>query len=196
MAVTPSFRLSTREQRKKLAARDQPYYVELRRGLALGYRRGKTGSSWLMRESRGDHFVKRRLGAADDTVSADGAAVLSWPQAQAMALGSERPTLTQPRKISVGEAAERYFATRQRDTTHDTFTWAKFIQPDFGNKGVSELTTGDLLDWLAKQAGTHTDPAKRRAAQAAAQRPWRPLRAIPNSAFQSDPGPVTRADAL
>ena len=35
--------------RARLAGRTEPYYRSLQRGLALGYRRGKNGGSWLAR---------------------------------------------------------------------------------------------------------------------------------------------------
>ena len=82
------FRLQTREARKKLAPRDAPYFLELRRGLAIGYRRGMQGGSWELREYRRDlgKYVKRRLGVADDELTADGVTVLSWEHATSLAL--------------------------------------------------------------------------------------------------------------
>jgi hypothetical protein len=78
MGSTASLRLHTREARKKLRPRDKPYFHELRRGLALGYRRGTEGGSWMLREFRGGRYVQRRLGAADDDTPSDGISVLSW----------------------------------------------------------------------------------------------------------------------
>jgi hypothetical protein len=101
-------RLSTPNARTKLKPRDAPYYVELRRGVHVGYRhhKGKAGS-WLMREFKTNAgsdgkggYVKRRLGAADDTVPPDGVSVLTWEQAQQLALGAERPTVTKPGKYT------------------------------------------------------------------------------------------------
>jgi hypothetical protein len=155
--------------------------VPLKRGLAIGCRRGATGGSWLMRESKGDYFIKRRLGVADDTVPADGQGVLSWSQAQ--------------NNGTWGQAAESYFFTLRRDTTHDKITWAQFIEPRLGTRGVAELTAGDFMDWLATQSGKYADPAKRRAAQATANRRWTLLRAILNSAYKRDPERVPSADA-
>src|SRR5215813_10208851 len=132
--VTASIRLSTREARKKLASRDKPYFHELRRGLAVGYRKGTDGGSWLLREfnpkagkdGRGG-YVQRRLGIADDELPADGVSVLSWQDATVVALGQERPTITKPGKLTLTEAAEAYFDTRTATTPHDKITWTKFI---------------------------------------------------------------------
>src|SRR6185437_12926090 len=107
-------RLDTREQRKKLSQRDKPYFRDLRRGLSLGYRKGTEGGSWLLREYRGGRYVQRRLGAADDDTPSDGTAVLSWTDAQRVALGTERPTVTKPGKHTVSAAWEAYCSARQR----------------------------------------------------------------------------------
>ena len=127
--VTALIRLTTREARKKLPARDKPYFHELRRGLALGYRKGSAGGSWLLREfkpnagqdSRGA-YVQRRLGVADDELAADGVSVLSWEHATSLALGEERPTVTKPGKLTLADAAQAYFDTRTATTPHDKIT--------------------------------------------------------------------------
>jgi integrase len=195
---TASIRLSTREARKKIAPRDKPYFHELRRGLAVGYRKGTDGGSWLLREfnpkagkdGRGG-YVQRRLGVADDELPADGVSVLSWQEATSIALGRERPTVTKPRKLTLTEAAEAYFDTRTATTPHDKITWTKFIsKTKLASMSVSEITTGDLEKWLASQVPQTEDRDKRRAAQATANRRWSVLRAILNSAFRKDPARV------
>jgi integrase len=193
-----ALRLQTREARRKLAPRDAPYYIELRRGLAIGYRRGGQSGSWVIREfkadasqKRGGRYIKRRLGAADDELPADGIVVLSWEDATKLALGEERPTVTKPSKLTLAEAAEAYFDTRTATTPHDKITWAKFISTaKLAGKSVSEITTGDLEKWLASQVPQTEDRDKRRAAQATANRRWSVLRAILNSAFRKDPARV------
>lgn len=54
--------------RARLAARTEPYYRSLQRGLALGYRRGKHGGSWLARtrDSVRDGYTETKIGPADD----------------------------------------------------------------------------------------------------------------------------------
>jgi integrase len=193
-----ALRLHTREARRKLVPRDAPYYIELRRGLAIGYRRGGQSGSWLVREFKADvthkmggRYLKRRLGVADDELPADGKTVLSWEDATKLALGEERPTVTQPGRLTLAEAAQAYFDTRTARTPHDRFTWTKFISTTkLASKSVSEIKTGDLEQWLALQVPQTDDPEKRRAAQATANRRWTVLRAILNSAFRKDPARV------
>jgi integrase len=193
--MATALRLHTREARRKLAARDQAYYVELRRGLALGYRRGSEGGSWLLREYRAGRYVKRRLGAADDELPADGVSVLSWEEAQCRALALDRPTVSKPGKHTLAQAAEAYFDTRSAITPHDRFTWMTFIEPKLGDRPIAELTTGEIEAWLAAQVPTTDDREARRAAQATANRRFTVLRAILNSAYRKDPARVPSADA-
>ena len=191
-------RLQTREARRKLAPREEPYWLELRRGLYVGYRRGTAGSSWCVREfksdvdrRRGGRYIKRRLGLTDDELPANGTTVLTWEDATRLALAEDRPTLTKPSKLTLVEAAKDYFDTRTATTPHDKNTWAKFIAPSrLGSKQVSEITTGDLERWLAAQVPPTEDREKRRAARATANRRWTVLRAILNSAFRKDPARV------
>lgn len=54
--------------RARLAVRTEPYYRSLQRGLALGYRRGKNGGSWLARtrDPVRDGYTETKIGPADD----------------------------------------------------------------------------------------------------------------------------------
>jgi len=152
--VTALIRLSTREARKKLPrrrdskSRIEPYFIEHRHGVAIGYRPGTepgTAGRWLLREFRGGRYVKRLLGTADDLVPADGVSVLSWEDVQRIAGGEDRPTVTRPGKLTLAEAADAYFDTRTAMTPHDKLTWATFISTtSLASKQVSEITTGDL----------------------------------------------------
>ena len=79
--------LESRTSRGKLKLRNAPYWCVLSPMLALGYRKGARGGSWLARlhdEETGKR-IQERLGTSDDTLDSDGIAVLSFPQAQAKA---------------------------------------------------------------------------------------------------------------
>ena len=187
MVLALQRRLQTREQRKKLDPQPEPYFVEVRRGLAIGYRRKREGGSWLLREYRNGGYAKRRLGAADDVVPADGATVLSWQDALSMALTDERPTVTKPGRYTVDEAAGAYFEQRAKrggGVGHDQSTYNTFMKPEFGSKAVGDLTTAELARWHASHVPETSDREKRRKAQATANRRWNVLRAILNDAFQ------------
>jgi len=84
--------LQTREARRHLPPRREPYWHELRRGLQIGYYKGNRTGTWLLREYRGPHSrPQRRAGLADDDLPADGVTVLSWQQVLLAALVEERP---------------------------------------------------------------------------------------------------------
>lgn len=183
-------RLQTREARKKLARRAAPYWLELRRGLAVGYRRGTEAGSWLLREFRGGRYVKRRMGLADDELPADGLAVFSWHQVQQRALGTDRPTATGPGRLTVAQAAESYFASRSSAGSHDRITYEAFIVKPLGPQIVGELTTPQLRGWLSDQVGQQPDKDAERRAKATANRRWTLLRAILNAAFRDQPDAV------
>lgn len=199
MAHAP--KLSTREQRKKLACRERPYWQELRRGLSVGYRRTSTESAgaWLLREYKGGtRYVQRRLGVADDLLPADGAIVLSWGDAQRLALADSRPTLTRRARYTVQGAFDDYAATRQTPLgVRELATWRRFIEPVLGTRAVGELTPQELNQWLQSQLSAHGERAPRKAPPAdereaqrrrqyTANRRWGLLRAILNHAFRID----------
>jgi integrase len=201
--MSTTLRLQTREQRKKLEPRDKPYFSDLRRGLSIGYRKGVEGGSWLLREFRGGKYVQRRLGAADDDVPADGVAVLSWTDAQKLALDVERPTVTRAGKHTVAAAWEAYKATRKTPPdVREMSTWERFIEPKLGSREVSEISHHELKKWLVDQVSTRgnrgqtidgaDEKDRLRRARYTANRRWNLLRAILNNSFESD---VVKSDA-
>src|SRR5260221_2163476 len=76
-------KLDTREIRRKLKVSRAPYFRAIERGKSLGYRKSTDGASWIARVYVGaGRYAEQRLGAADDTLDADGRDVLSWSDAQ------------------------------------------------------------------------------------------------------------------
>lgn len=202
--ASAALRLQTREARRKLPVREEPYWFEVRRGLSIGYRRGSDGGSWLLREFKpdtghknGGRYVKRRLGVADDIHPSDGSTVLSWADAQKIALDSERPTVTRPGKHTVSAAWEAYQATRATPIdSRERSVWTRFIEPELGSKEVAELTTHELKKWHRDQVtvrgnrgqtkGVADEADKLRRARYTANRRWTLLRAILNNSYSSD----------
>ena len=78
--------LATRDARRGLLRRATPYWLPLRRGLALGYRCGLTEGTWLVKVCEPGLRKQARLGLADDLAEADGGRVLSFETARATAL--------------------------------------------------------------------------------------------------------------
>jgi len=110
-------RLETRAARQRLAISGVPYYRSLDPNVHIGYRRGASGGRWVLRWYRGEGGYKvETIGTADDKADADGVAVLSFAQAQALCrerhVAHTRVARGMPAKASgpftVGDAIEGY----------------------------------------------------------------------------------------
>lgn len=66
--TTQEASVQTPTARARLAPRAEPYYRSLQRGLALGYRRGQSGGTWLarIRDPLHDAYTETKIGPADD----------------------------------------------------------------------------------------------------------------------------------
>jgi integrase len=121
MAKPRSPKLETATARRKLAIRKKPYWITIAPGIALGYRRNAGAGTWSVRstDGHGADWIKR-IGLADDQELADGAAVLTFWQAQdrARALARGQTGDDDDRPVTVVEALEVYerdLATRGGD---------------------------------------------------------------------------------
>lgn len=162
--------LETRTARHKLEQRGKPYYAKLDRGLFLGYRKNASGGTWWARlydpAKRDYQFVG--LGASDDAADPDGAAVLSYSQAQAAARkANERATRV---ALGLGEAMPGNYTVR--DVMADYVGWMKKegreahairyvtfkannqIDRALGHIRVDRLTTSQMQSWLEGLAAT------------------------------------------
>lgn len=189
MARQPrDIRLQTREARRKLAERHEPYWHELRRGLHLGYRKGGSGGVWWLREYRNGRYAKRRLGIAEDDIDADSAAVLSWSDALTMALGEQRPTAHAAAPYTVSDALDDYFAHRAAKSPWSSLEIDRgkaraAITPKLSDSRVAALATRELLRWRDGLVSASEDREAMRRAQATANRNWTVLRAALNHAY-------------
>ena len=197
--------LDSREARRKLAPRGEPYYRSVEQGVHLGYRRrANAAGTWLVRQFSGNAYRADRLGVADDLSDADGAAVLSYWQAveavRKRMAEQGRAATESVRRYTVADAMDAYVALlesegRSAQTVSDTrYRDSALIRPAFGKLTVAELTTDRLRHWrdgLVKAAprlrqkhhrDIDGDDAKR-ARRASANRIWTVLRAALNHAF-------------
>jgi len=106
-------KLETATARRRLAVRKKPYWLKLAPTIALGFRRNAGPGTWSVRstDGHGSDWIKR-IGLADDQEPADGAAVLTFWQAQdrARALARGQTGDDGDRPVTVIEALERYEA--------------------------------------------------------------------------------------
>jgi integrase len=154
-------RLVSRAAREKLKPRGKPYYLALEEGLHLGYRR--TSGKWVGRFYLGERDYRvETIGAADDKADADGVAILSFAQAQALLrekhVAHVRRVKGLPAKdgpYTVRACVEEYlsFLERNRKSARDARYRAEaLILPALGDVPCGELTATMLRKWLEAAA--------------------------------------------
>lgn len=160
-------KLDTREARSRLKVRHAIYWQSVMAGVFLGYRRGKTGGSWIARIRAGVNYTKARLGIADDaTPETDGEVVLSHAQAVAAAIAfaksSQRPKppRTYGQGCTVKDAVDAYLKDLEgRRPGSSGVTTARqqadrYVLPALGDRLVASLKTKELADFVKRVAAT------------------------------------------
>jgi integrase len=169
--------LETRAARGRLKAAGKPYYRAIDEGLHLGYRKGKTAGKWVLRRYTGDAYIVETIATADDTLDADGAEILSFSQAQALA----RTKFVESRRVAAGLPAqggpytvklcvEDYLSwlEQNRKSAIDSRARANaLILPTLGGIECAKLTTKQLRDWRDSAAKA---PARLRTRKGEAQK--------------------------
>jgi integrase len=154
--VRQSADLRSRDSRKRLKVRSEPYWFVIERGLSLGYRKTREGGAWVVR--RYDPTLRRhfeeRLGTADDHRDADGTEVLDFGQVQRRALAEAKVDAERAsgRSYTVADAAADYleFLRAHRKSAHDAeVKFTAYVLPSLGDKRVASLKPADFDAWLA-----------------------------------------------
>lgn len=158
-------KLETREARRRLPARHNPYWRSLHRGLAIGYRKGPRGGMWLARKLEGTRYLKTMLGKADDHADADGGVLLDYKQAYAAALNfaASAQAVRLSHNPTVKDVLDYYLIDqRARAKRADDMERAinAHILPAFGERRISDLTTASLRRW--HQALAEAPPRRRK----------------------------------
>jgi len=152
-------KLDTRAARLRLKARREPYWRSLSEGVAIGYRRGAKGGTWIGRHYSAEHGRRYlALATADDVADADGAHVLSFAQAQEGVRSWLRDLARQDAgevesgPYSVSDALDDYVADYKRrgGKAADRLTWTinAHIRPALGDMLVAKLTRTRIEAWL------------------------------------------------
>ena len=174
--------LSTREARKLLPIRNEPYWRNEGEGQHIGYYRGKRVAKWVARyripgSSGGYHKIT--LGMADDRpgIEADGNKLFDWKQAKLAALNWFRQ-MDEADGIKFGP----YTVSAALDDYMKSFTGKDrvntqrridvLIKPSLGNYQASKLTTALIKSWHNTRAAT---PARLRTSAGSAMLKARPL---------------------
>lgn len=150
--------------------RQEPHWRTIEQGLHLGYYKGARVGTWIARRFYEGAYLKTRLGIADDTLDADGVAVLDFRQAQTsartwfaeLARNSAGLGPVHSGQYTVADALTDYLAWYHRNRKAEAATKAAanaHILPALGSRPVAKLTPRLLQDWLSKLAEA---PARRR----------------------------------
>lgn len=160
-------KLDTREARSRLKVRHAIYWQSVMAGVFLGYRRGKTGGSWIARVRAGVNYSKARLGIADDaTPDTDGDVVLTHAQAVTAAIAyaksMQRPKTprTYGKGATVKDAVDAYLTDLaiRRPGSSGVATARqqadRYILPKLGDRLVGSLKTKELSDFVKAVAAS------------------------------------------
>lgn len=207
-------RLDSREARKKLAIRHQPYFRSLAEGLHLGYRKRAGATTWVMRIYRRGSYLVSSIGSADDNVDADGVSYLTWWQAcdkaRDLATGTsgDRHGAGKKAGYTVKHACDEYLANAeaegQKSLRSSRNAINEHVLPAFGGTLIAHLTAHEIKTWRNRLATTPprlrsrkdqnqkfaavdmSDPNVQRQRQATANRVLTALKAVLNQAFRED----------
>jgi integrase len=215
--------LDSKDARRRLVARDKPYYRAVERGVHLGYRRlgGQQAGTWCVRRYIGEQsYQVEGIGTADDLSDADGVEVFTYWQAVDKVREQRQQRALDAAGITAGpytvaSAMDDYIAFLESEgraesaikdaRDHDR----AFIRPKLGNDEISTLAKERLKAWrdgLAKaaprlrtregQAQKHRPVSgddAKRARRSSANRIWTTLRAALNHAFENGKVPSDAA---
>lgn len=170
-------RIDTREARKKLAKRREPYWLKITKGCYLGYRKlaGERGA-WVAKfRDKAGRRLQRAIGAADDAMDADGATALDFAQAQAKARDWFQSVANGGGEVAAGRltvngAMDRYLkyiAARRKSHRHLNTGIEAYIRPRLGKVQVADLTAVMIRTW---HEGIANEPPRLRKKKGAEQR--------------------------
>jgi integrase len=161
--------LGSREARRRLPARSEPYWLVIDRGLSLGYRKSTEGGAWIVRryDAGRRRHLEDRVGTADDYRDADGAEVLDFGHAQRKLLACAKHDAQRAsgQLYTVADAITDYvdYMRTHRKTAADTESKLKaYVLPLLGTRRVAELTSADFEAWLTWALKRRRKPKKMR----------------------------------
>jgi len=147
-------KLETREARKALKQRKEPYWRSIHTGLYVGYYKGKNGGSWYIRSQEYGQRKAVRVARADDHADADGKSVLSFAQAVQLAMKG------QPEEVRASQKAEGYtvaecvtdyledYRVRGKSQDRTEYIFNRHVLPKFGRRSVLSLKVAEIQKWL------------------------------------------------
>lgn len=162
-------KVETRSSRSKLKASHEPYWTPIGKKLHLGYRKGTSGGSWLMRINIDGRYKKQKLGIADDFQESNGQTILTYFEAQDQARLISKHKLQQYQlgqpihEPTISDIINNYlnwYKLNKKSYKTTTQTASAHILPHLGNIKANKLTTHQIRKWFENLAN---QPAKTRA---------------------------------
>jgi integrase len=153
--TTMAPKLDTAAARLRLPVARKPLFIRILPGVSLGYRRNRSAGTWVERVSTGGpNYETRRIGTADDGISADGVQVLSFWQAQELIRLRARGRAGQS-KVTVARALDLYEADlRRRGREPANVSRVRRRLPlSLADTEVRALTSKGLRTWRDSLAG-------------------------------------------
>jgi integrase len=152
---------TTREARKKLAVRAEPYWRHIDAGAALGYRKTKTGGTWIARAVVEGRYREGAIGRADDAIKPDGVNFLEYRQAvekakvwasaqHHIAAGLEADHASRaPYTVAdaIADYLEHYRRNGGKDMVRTRQTIDAHILPALGAVRLDRLTRARITGW-------------------------------------------------
>jgi integrase len=175
-------KLDTRNARQSLKRRREPHWRSISEGLAIGYRKGAKGGTWIARHYSVEHGRRyQSIGTADDVADADGVDVLSFAHAQEAArkwfadLAREDGGGKRSGPFTVKACIDEYLKWlegHRKDARNSRYRAEALVLPPLGEVDCNKLTTERLEKWLHDLAES---PALLRSRKGADKRNIRPL---------------------
>jgi integrase len=171
--VAHNINIRNKRSRAALEPDTNPYYVTIRRGLSLGYRKNETkAGTWSFRryaEGRYEYFVPDAV--ADDELKANSENVLSYEQAEnAAQKWNDGQQLIEASGIvsgayTVKDAVEDYLKDKETEKRkplyRDRVTAKAHIYPTLGSVQLRKLTHGRVRAWHLALAEPEKAPRTR-----------------------------------
>ena len=153
--------LKSKDFRKNLPKKKEPYWVNLGRGLAgvqIGYSNYSKTPTWRVRVRTNGKYQSSRIGNTDDFSRANGRSLLSLSQASEKAFEIAQSIL-HPKKVNTSgtilfaEGLELYlkdYYSKRTDTKKKSIerTLVNVIGPHFADKPIGEISTAYIEEWM------------------------------------------------
>lgn len=146
--------IASRDARKRLKVRREPYFMVIESGLSLGYRKSKEGGTWVMRryDPATRKHSEQRIATANDHSDPDGERVMDFGQAQrrVLELSQTEAERTSGKHYTVKDAAEDYLAylrTHKKSADDAAIKFNAYVIPELGEKRVADLKPADFTEW-------------------------------------------------